>query len=172
MAMRTRTKVALGALAAGVLLTGALVGRGEAHGWGGGGRGGWGGGGMMMGHALQLFEQADGDKDGRLTGAEVDGFAAANLQRFDADGNGRLGLEEFQGLWVELTRPLRVRAFQFVDGDGDGGLTQAEVREPLGRLLDRLDRNDDGSVARDELGRPGRGPGGHDRGGDGGPGRG
>ncbi len=74
--MRTRTKVALGALAAGVLLTGALVGRGEARGWGGGGRGGWGGGGgMMMGHALQLFEQADGDRDGRLTGAEVDGFA-------------------------------------------------------------------------------------------------
>ncbi len=163
--MRTRTKVALGALAAGVLLTGAVVSRGEAHGWGGG-RGGWGGGGMMMGQALQLFEQADGDKDGKVTAAELDGFAAANLQRFDADGNGRLGLEEFQGLWTEYTRPLRVRAFQFVDGDGDGALTAAELGQPLDRALERLDRNEDGSLARDELSRHGgRGErGGGDRG--------
>ena len=155
--MRTRTKVALGVLAAGILVTGALVGHGEAHGWAK--RGGWhGGGGMMMEPALQLFEQADGDKDGRLTRAELDAFAAANLQRFDANGDGRLGLEEFQGLWTEFTRPVRVRAFQFVDHDGDGGLTTAELQEPLDRALDQLDRDGDGSIARDELGQPRRDP--------------
>jgi hypothetical protein len=153
--MKTRTKVVLGALASGVLIAGTLVGSGETYPWRG--RDGGGGPGMMMGPARQLFDRADGDRDGTLTRAELDGFVATNLEQFDANADGRLALEEFQGLWVELTRPLRVRAFQFVDGDGDGALTATELEEPLDHMMERLDRNDDGALARDELSRAERG---------------
>ena len=148
-----RTKILLGTLAAGVVAATLVVGHAQAdgRGWGGGpggGRIGWAGG--------EVFDQADADKNATLTRAEVDAFRADKLRRFDAGGDGRLGLEEFQGLWAEMTRPMQVRAFQFVDGNGDGQVTDEEMRRPLDAFVDRLDRNDDGSIARDEL----RGPGG------------
>ena len=151
----TRTKILLGTLAAGVVATTLVVGHAQAdgRGWGGGpgGRIGWASG--------EVFDQADADKNGTLTRAEVDAFRADKLRRFDAGGDGRLSLEEFQGLWAEMTRPMQVRAFQFVDGNGDGQISDEEMRRPLDAFVDRLDRNDDDSVARDEL----RGPGRHGR---------
>jgi hypothetical protein len=155
--MKTRTKILLGTLAAGALATTLVVGghaqAGGGRGWGGshGGPGAMGGG--------EVFDQADADKNGTLTRAEVDAFRADKLRRFDAGGDGRLSLEEFQGLWAEMTRPMQVRAFQFVDGNGDGQISDEEMRRPLDAFVDRLDRNDDDSVARDEL----RGPGRHGR---------
>src|SRR4051794_11671316 len=111
-----------------------------------------------------LFEQADADHDGKLTRTELDAFAADALKRFDKDGDGRLSLEEFQGLWLELTRPLEVRAFQFLDRNGEGKVTAQELQRPLDRLFDHLDRKGAGYVTEDELrghGEPGEhhGPG-------------
>ena len=156
--MKTRTKILLGTLAAGVVATTLVVGHAEAGGRGWGGpHGGAGGPGGRIGWAGdEVFDQADADKDGVLTRAEVDAFRADKLRRFDANGDAKLALEEFQGLWAEMTRPMQVRAFQFVDANGDGQLSDEEMRRPLDALVDRLDRNDDGSVARDEL-RGGRG---------------
>ena len=154
--MKKRTKILLGTLAAGAVATTLVVGHAQAdgRGWGGGpggGRIGWAGG--------EVFDQADADRNGTLTRAEVDAFRADKLRRFDAGGDGRLSLEEFQGLWAEMTRPMQVRAFQFVDGNGDGQVSDEEMCRPLDAFVDRLDRNDDDSVARDEL----RGPGRHGR---------
>ena len=154
--MRTRTKYLLGTLAAGALATTLVVGHAQAQGgrgWGGH-HGGMGGPGAMLGG--EMFDQADTDKNGSLTKAEVDAFRADKLRRFDTGGDGRLALDEFQGLWSEMTRPMQVRAFQFVDANGDGQLSDDEMRRPLDALVERLDRNDDGSIARDEL-RGGRG---------------
>lgn len=148
--MRTGTKIALATVATAFAGAIAFAATGEAHGWGPGGRGGHA---MMMGPALGLFDEADADRNGTVTKAELDAFGGDRLKRFDADGNGELSLDEFQGLWVELTRPVRVRAFQFVDADGNGQITTAEMQKPLDMALQRMDRNDDGSIARDELAR-------------------
>lgn len=164
--MKTRTKILFGALGAGVVATGLVVGHAEAG--GGRGFGGHGGPGGRLGWAGgEVFDQADADKDGVLTRAEVDAFRADKLRRFDGNGDSRLGLEEFQGLWAEMTRPMQVRAFQFVDANGDGQVSDEEMRRPLDAFVDRLDRNDDGSLAREELrggGRGGRGGDGDRRG--------
>lgn len=149
--MRTRTKVALGAAVAAAIAAGAFVPLVEAHGPG------WGRGMMTMGPARQLFDQADADDDAKLSRGEIDAFAAGRLQAHDADGNGALGLDEFDGLWAELTRPVQVRAFQFADADGDGRITAEEMRRPLDRALERMDRDGDGALALDELGRRGGG---------------
>lgn len=159
--MKSRTKILGGTLAAvAVAATVFAVGHAQAGGgWGGRGPHGGGFGGARMGG--EVFDQFDADKDGVLTKAEVDAFRADRIRRFDGNGDSRLGLDEFQGLWAEMTRPVQVRAFQFVDADGDGQVSDEEMRRPLDALFARVDRDDDGSVARDEL----RGGGPRDRGG-------
>lgn len=148
--MRTGTKIALATVATAFAGAIAFAATGEAHGWGPGGRGGHP---MMMGMVMPLFEEADADRNGTVTKAELQAFSGDRLKSYDGDRNGELSLEEFQGLWAELTRPARVRAFQFVDADGNGQITAAEMQRPLDMALERVDRNDDGGIARDELSR-------------------
>lgn len=149
--MQTRTK-ALTAAAAALVVGGlALAGPSLAQ------RGAMG----MMGGlgAEQLLREVDTDNDGRITQAEIDAAVNARFARFDADANGRLSLDEFTALWADITRPMAVRAFQFMDPNGDAGVTKAEVDEKTGRLVQRFDRNGDGVLSM------------QDRGGRGGPGR-
>ena len=109
----------------------------------------------------QIMREVDTNGDGRITQAEIDAAVNARFARFDADGNGRLSLEEFTALWADLTRPAMVRAFQFMDPNGDGNVTKAEVDEKTSRLVQRFDRNGDGALSMEDRG----GRGGHDRGG-------
>ena len=156
--MQTRTKILAGALGILILGGGGAFGVAtiaEAQGFGGPG----GPGGMMrggMGMAMDLFDEVDANGDGKVERAEMDAFVKKELKNSDGNGDGTLALGEFQTLWLERTMPLMVRGFQFLDADGDGKVTEAEMERPAGRAFDRLDRNDDGAVAKDELGRGGR----------------
>ncbi len=118
--------------------------------------------GLMGGFgAEQLLREVDTDRDGRITQAEIDAAVNARFARFDADGNGRLSLDEFNALWADVTRPAAVRAFQFMDPNGDASVTKAEIEERTGRLVQRFDRNGDGALSmQDRGGRsgPGREP--------------
>ena len=40
-----------------------------------------------------------------------------------------------------------MRAFQLLDTDGDGIVTRAEYDRPLAGIIERLDRNGDGSLS-------------------------
>lgn len=160
--MKTRTKIVLGTLLAGVLATGTFAAIADADpdrgGWHGAGFG-HGRMGMMGGPGVLLFEQVDADKDGKVTRAELEAFRADRLKRFDRDGNGQLSMTEFEGLWAELTRPMTVRAYQFLDADGNGQVTTDELARPSDRMFARMDRDGDGAVVqgegRDQRGRDG-----------------
>lgn len=160
--MKPYTKFALFAGAAAVALT-ALVGVGYAHdrgdadghrGWHGKSHGHHGGGhwgGKRGRHAAKMFDDFDADKDGKVTQAEVDARVAERIKAFDADGNGQLSLEEFQGLWLDHMRKRMVDGFQRFDDDGDAQVTSAEMTSPFGRFIERFDRDGDGAVSKDEL---------------------
>ncbi|MFC3132456.1 EF-hand domain-containing protein [Microbaculum marinum] len=102
---------------------------------------------MIMKRAFQL---ADADKDGRLTDAEIDSARTAQFDKHDANGDGRLTLEEFDSLLRELTQPVAVRAFQFLDPDGDAVITKEEFDGPTTRIVRFLDRNEDGALSIDD----------------------
>ena len=142
--MQTRTKLLAAASAAVVIGGLALAGPSLAQ------RGAMG----MMGGlgAEQLLREVDTDRDGRMTQAEIDAAVSARFARFDADGNGRLSLDEFNALWADVTRPAAVRAFQFMDPNGDASVTKAEVEERTGRLVQRFDRNGDGALSLQDRG--------------------
>jgi len=156
--MKQSVKVALagGALAVlgGVLLAGSAIADGFGH------RGHMG---MMgpLGH--EMLRDLDTNVDQAISQEEIDAALSRRFEEFDADGNGRLSLEEFQALFAEITRPISVRAFQFLDPDGDAAVTQAELDERFGSAVTRFDRNKDGVLSADDRPRHRRFGGWHDR---------
>ena len=146
--MKTHSKIAIAAAVAvigGVAVAGAV----KAHG-GFGKRGGvWGGG--FGGPGAMLMQQLDANEDDKLTRAEIDEAIRSRLASADKDGDGKLNLEEFQPVLVEIMRPRIVDGFQFLDADGDAVITLEEIDRPMSRVVSRLDRNDDGELTSDEL---------------------
>lgn len=72
---------------------------GGGPGGGFGGRGGGGGGGF---DPAAMFERADADGDGKLTGDEISGRMLENLEEIDTDGDGAVSLEEFEKRMSEM----------------------------------------------------------------------
>ena len=152
--MKTHTKVFFGVLGVAAVVGIAAAGATYADGRGWDGPG-WGGKHRGMGPAM-IFERFDTDADGKITREEANATIDGKLQAFDADGNGSLSIDEFQGLWTEHTREMMVRGFQRLDRDGDGEVTRDEIDRPVEMAFSRMDRNEDGAIAMDEMRRKGR----------------
>ena len=145
--MRTKTKT-LTAIAIAAALGGAALAGVSHAGHRDDGRGmGFLGKGQLAVSAMEMFDAVDADGDGKLTQAEIDKARDDRHAAHDADGDGNLSLEEFAGLWHDTTRPLTVRAFQVLDTDGDAVVTRAEYDRPLAGIVERLDRDGDGSLS-------------------------
>lgn len=115
--------------------------------------GGFGHGGPMgglgpLGH--EMLANVDTDGDGALTQEEINAAVNGRFSEFDADRNGSLSLQEFQALWAEITKPVTVRAFQFLDPDGDAAIAKSELDDRFGALVSRFDHNKDGKLSRDD----------------------
>ncbi len=111
--------------------------------------------GFRRGIMKNLIERHDVDKDGKITREEVTQTQKDLVKKYDADGNGSLSLDEFKPLWLDLSSMGMVRVFQFFDADGDAGVSFAEVDAPTDHMFDRMDRNDDGVISKDDRGRRG-----------------
>lgn len=167
--MNRKGKILLAGTMAGLIGAAAIAGTASAHDRRGDGygerhhgmgdrhhgmMGGFMGGGMgRHGGMRQLFNMADADKDGKVTQDEIDTARAERFAKYDADKDGKLSLEEFDGLFREVAKPMSVRAFQFLDPDGDGTITADELAEPLNGIVERLDRDGDGALSREDRGR-------------------
>ena len=154
--MRTGTKVLIGIGVVAVLGGVALVwanhdDRGHGAHWGFRGHHGHGPGFLVREQvrltAMEMIEAVDADGDGKLTQAEIDTARNALHAAHDADDDGNLGLEEFAGVWREITRPLTVRAFQMLDTDGDAVVSRAEYDRPLANVVEWLDRDGDDALS-------------------------
>lgn len=98
------------------------------------------------GQMENFMETYDANADGSVTQEEINAFRSERLAEFDADGNGSLNLEEYQALWLDAYRDRMVDNFQRHDDDGDGSVTVAEFGEEQARLVQKMDRNDDGVI--------------------------
>lgn len=116
------------------------------------------GGRGMMG---QMMEKVDANGDRAVTQEEIDTFRAATVANADASGEGDISLDEFETIYLEMMRERMVDAFQNLDADGDGVVTNAEMDKRFGNIVERMDRNDDGKLDREDRG--GRDQKGHGR---------
>jgi Ca2+-binding EF-hand superfamily protein len=121
--------------------------------------GGMGQGAQMGGMAGEFdFAEADADKDGKVTEAELRAWRAARTAALDADGDGKISEAELvaSSLRAAEARATR-RARQMIsrlDADGDGALSAAELLaggQMQGAFFDRIDRDGDGALTEAEL---------------------
>lgn len=120
------------------------------HGWkrhAGYRHGGWHGKRRFGGWGMKgLMERFDVNEDGKLTQEEVDEARKELLAKHDGNNDGKLSLAEFEKLWLEVMRQRMVRGFQRIDRDGDAAITSEEFLTPFSKVVERMDRNDDGTL--------------------------
>lgn len=112
----------------------AMMGPGGPMSGMGQGMGMMGGGASFMGATMERF---DTDGDGTVTSQEAHEGLQALLAEYDADGDETLSLAEFETLHSALIRETMVDRFQFLDDDGDGAVSVAEIVKPadmMGRM--------------------------------------
>lgn len=103
-----------------------------------------------------LFVALDADRDGILSSDEI-AAAPRALGRLDRDRNGSLTMREVFAarIGANFTRPAQgdslIGQLLRSDADRDGRLTRDEFPPRLGAFFDRLDRNRDDVVDREEL---------------------
>lgn len=101
------------------------------------------------------LQDLDTNLDGQITRAEAEAGRTARFSTADANGDGLLSLEEFTAAANarEDERKARryERAFDRLDSDGDGRITQAEMDTRGTPRFDRLDANGDNVVTADEM---------------------
>ena len=156
--MKRSMKIALAttalALGGGVFLTTAsFAERGP------GGHGPMGMMGGIHGFGHEMIQSVDTNGDGSLSQEEISAAIDARFAEFDTDKNGSFSLQEFEALWAEITRPAAVRAFQFLDPDGDAAIAKAELDDRFDEMVSRFDRNEDGVLSPDDRPEHRGGPG-------------
>jgi hypothetical protein len=160
--MNKKGKLILGGTVAGLIGAVAIAGAVQAdsgrrgHGWGHHGGGyhmGMGGPGGRSGMMRHMADLADADKDGKVTQAEIDKARDDRFAKYDANGDGKLTLDEFENLMREITRPMTVRAFQRLDPNGDAVITVEELSVTTANIVERMDRNNDGALSLEDRGR-------------------
>ncbi|MDT8854098.1 EF-hand domain-containing protein [Paracoccaceae bacterium Fryx2] len=146
------TTLVITAVAVAGLSTAALADRGHGRGAGDGPMGGPADGPMPM----LNFEMLDADKDGKITPAELNAERAARVAKADANGDGKMSVEELAAMELErMTAMATARAQGMVarmDSDGDGLLSAAELAAGPSRtpIFAHVDTDGDGAISQAE----------------------
>lgn len=113
-----------------------------------------GGPGMMP---MFNFDQADADKDGKITKDEVTALMTTRMTEADTDKDGKLSADELVAMREKAEAAQKAeRAKAMIaklDSDADGFLTPAEMAAAEGpqMMFDRMDTNSDGALTQDEI---------------------
>ena len=105
----------------------------------------------LSGTASERLSALDADRDGVLSRYEYDSDAA--LAAMDRDRDDRINPAELQAFLGREEDGAESAAYRLsvVDQDGDGELSDAELRRGLGMRFTSLDSNKDGNVDLAEL---------------------
>jgi len=110
-------------------------------------------GGHFRGGFMKMCQEADLNKDGKVTRAEFDKAVA---DKYAAAAKGGTGMTPDAFYRVELARfqDMEARRFKRIDKNNDGKLSEAEFAAPGEKLFAQLDKNKDGVVSKGELAHP------------------
>ena len=111
--------------------------------------------------------EIDTDKDGAIAQAELDAECARTLGGYDQDRDSKVSATErdASGGGRSAMGGFVRQHWGEVDADGDGVVTERELRATAQSMFDRADRDRDGKVTRTELEQPRTGGNGRTQGG-------
>jgi EF hand len=98
---------------------------------------------------VNLIEQYDVNKDGKVSQEEIDSNRTRWHADFDTDKSGDLNFAEFEQLWLKSHHEQIAREFRQLDRDGDGRLTLQEYKHPTPAAMTATDRDSDGISTED-----------------------
>lgn len=109
----------------------------------------------MQGARLeQMFDRLDADGDGAVTRAEVEAAPAMRFAAADANGDGKVTVDEIAAMMRAATDERAAWMLGRHDADGDGALSAEEMAPRHGdradRMFSRMDADGDGRVTRAE----------------------
>ena len=104
---------------------------------------------------LEMFDSADTDKDGKLSGTEWKAFRLAEFTAADTNADGSLGADELKATqllrMISLADERTARMIEKLDANADGSLSAAEFPGPaMGDHFARLDSDEDGAISKTE----------------------
>ena len=100
---------------------------------------------------MSLLKQADTNKDGIITKAELEAAQQKKFQSFDADNNGEVTKEEILKHFPRHYEKMAARISRKFDLNQDGKVSADEFKKHADHRLYMLDLNDDGQISKDEL---------------------
>lgn len=105
---------------------------------------------------MPAFEDLDINNDGKVSKEEISKQREIALRSIDLNGDEKLSAEELMQQHVNRAEISVRRMIKKLDSSGDGSLSFVELKksqrvEKLSRMFDRLDKDDDGYISKDEV---------------------
>ncbi len=95
------------------------------------------------------WDQLDANGDGKITADEMNAKHADFFAKADGDGDGAITREEMEAF--HIARRAEHMQKRSGDSNGDGVVDRSEYIEAAGERFDRLDKDGDGVLSKDEM---------------------
>jgi len=97
------------------------------------------------------LKSADANKDKRISREEADGLELRRFSRLDHNGDQTVTAEEIDLYLAERNARRRDRILRRLDADKDRSVTRAEIDARTANLFRTLDPDGDGGITEDEV---------------------
>ncbi|WP_120495756.1 EF-hand domain-containing protein [Kiloniella sp. EL199] len=97
------------------------------------------------------FEEVDANGDGQITQQEIANAQATKFSQADLNNDGSISLTEMQEAITKHIAERTKRKFDKMDADNSGGITAEEFNSRINKMVEHLDRNNDGIITQDEM---------------------